>query len=426
MRLASRRLAYLIVATLTLACGGAAHADAVTDWNARMQAAVTAPPTNPNIQTRWGAIVQLAVFEAVNSITGDYEPYLGTLARRPGASADAAAITATHRTLVTLRPDSAGPPLNLDAARTADLAAIPDGPAKAAGMQAGEEAAIAMILLRANDGWDAAVPYVPGDQPGDFRPPAGTSAFLPHWGQVTPFGLTSAAQFRLPAPPKLKTGKYANDYNEVKLRGSLDAPLHIRPQDRTDVARFYAATSPVAIWNQAARQASATQGKTLSENARIFALLGMAMGDAAIAGWDSKYLYNLWRPQAAIQAGDLDGNPLTDPEPAWRPLIPTPLHPSYASGHAIVSGAARAVVEWAFKKQGHAVTLSNPGLPSIVLHYGDWKHICDDIDDARIYGGIHFRFDQEAGAHQGRQVGKFLLRNYLRSPDGDEEVGNGQ
>jgi hypothetical protein len=103
-----------------------------------------------------------------------------------------------------------------------------------------------------------------------------------------------------------------------------------------------------------------------------------------------------------------------------------PLHPSYASGHATVSGAARAVLEWAFDKQGHAVTLSNPGLPAIVLHYADWKHICDDIDDARIYGGIHFRFDQEAGAHQGRQVGKFLLRNYLRSPGGGEEVGDDQ
>jgi hypothetical protein len=424
MRPAGKRLAYLIVATLILASGGAARADAVTDWNARMEATVTTPPTNPIYQTRWGAIVQLAVSEAVNSIIGDYKPYLGALPLRPGASPEAAVIAAAHRALVTLRPASAGPPLNLDAARAADLAAIPDGPAKEYGIQAGEDAAAAMLLARANDGWDAVVSYTPGTQPGEFRPPAGASAFLPHWGQVTPFGLTSSAQFRLPAPPKLQTGKYANAYNEVKLLGSLDAPLSVRPQDRTDVARFYNATSPVSIWNQAARQASAAQGKTLSENSRTFALLGMAMVDAGIAGWDTKYHYNFWRPQAAIQAGDLDDNPLTDPDPTWRPLIPTPAHPSYASGHATVSGAARAVLEWAFDKKGHSITLSNPGLPGIVLHYGDWKHICDDIDDARIYGGIHFRFDQEAGAHQGRQVGKFLLRNYLRSSRGGEEFGD--
>lgn len=420
------RLAYAMVAALALVGASPASADAVTDWNALMQATVTTPPTIPNLQTRWGAIVQLAVFEAVNSTTGGYEPYLGTIVAPPGASPEAAAIAAAHRTLVTLRPFSAGPPLNLDAARAAGLAAIPDGPAKAAGIQAGEDAAAALLLLRGNDGWDAVVPYTPGNQPGDFRPPAGTSALLPHWGQVTPFGLTSGAQFRLPAPPALQTGKYATDYNEVKLLGSLDAPLHLRPQDRTDVARFYAASSPVAVWNSAARQASAAQGKTLAENARVFALLAMATGDASIAAWDTKYHYNFWRPQAAIQAGDLDGNRLTDPDPTWRPLISTPLHPSYASGHATVSGAARAVLEWAFGKHGHAVTLTHPTLPGIVLQYADWKHICDDIDDARIYGGIHFRFDQEAGAHQGKLVGRYLLRNYLRSGHEDEDRGDNE
>ena len=134
------------------------------------------------------------------------------------------------------------------------------------------------------------------------RPPAAAPAFLPGWGQVTPFGLEEGSQFRLPPPPALHTGKYANDYNEVKLLGRIDSPF--RPQDRTDVARFYAAASPVQVWNSAARQVSAAQGKTLSENARIFALLAMAMGDAAIACWDTKYHYNFWRPLTAIRAGD--------------------------------------------------------------------------------------------------------------------------
>jgi membrane-associated phospholipid phosphatase len=170
-----------------------------------------------------------------------------------------------------------------------------------------------------------------------------------------PFGLREGSQFRLPAPPALQTGKYANDYNEVKLLGRFDSPF--RPQDRTDVARFYAVTSPVNVFNSGARQVSAAQGKTLSENARIFALLAMAIADAQIAVYDTKYHYNFWRPWSAIQAGDLDGNPLTDPDPDWLPLIATPPHPSYASGHATSSGAARAVLERVFGKDGHAITL---------------------------------------------------------------------
>ena len=293
--------------------------------------------TNPHYQSRWGAIVQLAVFEAVNSITGDYEPYLGVIDAPSWASPEAAAIAAAHATLVTLRP---GSNVTLDPLRTASLAAIPEGPEKEAGILVGENAALAMLLFREDDGWDAVVPYTPGTNPGDFQivPPA-TTALLPHWGQVDPFGLFEGSQFRLPAPPALHTGLYAQDYEEVKLLGSLNSPF--RPQHGTDVARFYAVASPVQVWNSAARQASAAQGMTLSENARIFALLAMAMGDASIAAWDTKYHYNLWRPLTAIRNGDLDGNPLTEADPTWVPLLTTPAHPTYASGHATVSGAAR-------------------------------------------------------------------------------------
>jgi len=230
---------------------------------------------------------------------------------------------------------------------------------------------------------------------------------------VTPFGMAEGSHFRLPPPPALQTGKYALDYREVMLVGRVDSAF--RPQDRTDVARFYAAATPVQVWNSAARQVSAAQGQTLSENARIFALLAMAMCDGSIAVFDTKYHYNSWRPVTAIRTGDTDGNTLTDPNPDWLPLIATPAFPGYASAHATLSGAARAVLERAFGKDGHAITLTNPGLPEIVLHYTTWDQITDDVDDARIYGGIHFRFDQDAGAHQGSAVGKYILRNYLRS-----------
>jgi hypothetical protein len=419
MNCINKRLFIPILATSVLVGASIAHADDVTDWNAIMEATVAAPPTNPFFQARWGAIVQLAVFEAVNAVERDYEPYLGTISASPSASPHAAAVAAAYRTLVTLRPASAPA---LDTARAQSLATIPDGPAKVAGIAAGEDAAAAMLLLRANDGWNAVVPYTPGTDPGDWQPtpPLFAPALLPGWGEVTPFGLESGSQFRLPPPPALHTFRYAKDYNEVKLLGRIDSPF--RPQDRTDVARYYAAVTPIQTWNPAARQVSAAQGRSLSENARIFALLAMAMADGSIAVFDTKYVYNRWRPVTAIWGGGIDGNHLTVPDPNWLPLIATPPFPSFASAHASVSGAARAVVERAFGKGGHAITLSNSAVPGVVLKYAAFEQITNDIDDARIFGGIHFRFDQEAGADQGRHVGRYILRHYLRSAhDVDDE-----
>jgi len=403
-----------------LACSfgaGVARADTVTDWNKIMQDTVVAsggtPASNPNHQTRWGAIVQLAVFEAVNSIDRSYEPYIAYLDAPPEASLDAAVITAAHDTLVVLRPLSAA---TLEAMRDTALLAIPNGPEKDAGIAVGAAAAAAMLALRADDGWDDVVPYTPGTEPGDWRPtPGGGAALLPGWGLVTPFGLESGSQFRLPAPPALHTEKYASDYNEVKLLGRKDSA--VRPPDRTDVALFYASASPVQVWNSAARQVSAAQRKSLSENARIFALLAMAMGDASIAQWDTKYHYSFWRPVTAIRNGDIDGNPLTEADPEWLPLINTPSHPSYASGHATVSGSARAVLERVFGRDGHDVVLTHSAVPGVVLDYTAWDEITDDIDDARVYGGIHYSFDQEKGAHLGRQVGRYILRILLRPAD---------
>jgi hypothetical protein len=414
----------LMLAGMFVACvlgASRSRADIVTEWNAIMQATVSVAPTNANAQTRWGAIVQLAVYEAVNSITGDYEPYLGTIDAPPGASVDAAVIAAAHGALVGLRSDQQA---TLDLLRAASLATIPDGDAKVAGIQVGEEAAAAMLALRAGDGAAIATfppfPYTPGTDPGDWQPTAPGAILLPGWGQVTPFALIDNSQFRLPAPPALHTRKYADAYNEVKLLGRSDSAF--RPQDRTDVARLYAAASPVQVFNSAARQASAAQGLTLSQNARVFARLGMAMADAAFACWDTKYHYNFWRPQSAIRGGDTDGNALTQRDPDWAPLIPTPPHPSYASGHATVSGSAEAVLRRAFGKDGHDITISHASLPSIVLNYTAWEQITSDIDDARIYGGIHFRFDQEFGAKQGHAVGVFVVENYLRSKEEVDEV----
>lgn len=385
-----------------------AYADASTDWNARMQTTVAS--VNPFLQARTAAIVQLAVFEAVNSITGDYEAYLQTVPAPAGASPEAAAIAAAHRALVTLHPGSAA---TLDAARATSLAAIADGQAKDDGIKVGEIAADIILALRTNDGSSAVVAYTPGTQPGDWQPtpPALAPAFLPGWGKVATFGIENGAQFRSSPPPAVHTGKYARDYNEVKEVGHVTSEE--RGRDLTDVARFYI-ISAVQVYNPAARQVSAAQRKSLSENARTFALLNMAICDGLISAMETKYYYNYWRPVTAIRAGNTDGNQKTDPNPDWLPLVATPAFPSYPSAHASAGGAAREVLEDVYGEGPHDISLTSPTAPGVTLKYTAWEQITDDIDDARVFGGIHFRFDQEAGARQGRRAGSYILRNHLR------------
>ena len=405
-----QRIIVGVVAVLLMS-SGMASADVVLDWNGIMLNTIGAE--NPFAQTRFAAITHTAVFEAVNSITGDYEPYLGTINAPPGASAKAAAVAAAHIVLKNYFPSSA---VNLDLARATSLAAIPDGQAKDDGIAVGEAAAASMIANRASDG--SAVPefYMPPSaNPGEWQPtpplcpPAG--GVLLHWRNLTPFAIRKADQFRSSPPPPLTSNKYSKAYNEVKVVGELNSTA--RPQDRTDVARF-ATAGAARIWNQAVSQASAAQGKSLSENARAFALLNMAINDGLISVMDTKYHYVFWRPYTAIRAGDTDGNRKTDPDVAWMTFIDTPCFPSYPSAHASASYAARTIAEKIFGSKGHDITLSHPNFPDVILHYSKFSQMTDDIDDARVYGGIHFRFDQEAGARQGRQVGTYVYKNNLR------------
>lgn len=407
----ARRLGRWTAAGCLLFVSALAHADAVTDWTVIMEKTMTQVP-DPALRARSATIMQVAVFEAVNSIVGDYEPYLGMLTAPPGASPEAAAIAAAHRVLIGLHPGQAA---SLDAERAASLAAVPDGPAKDSGIAVGEEAARAMLAKRAGDGIDTDIVYVPGTLPGKYRPtpPDFTPAFRPGLGQVTPFAIESGAQFRVPPPPSLRGRRYTRDYNEVKKVG--DVYNSHRPKDRADVARFYHVNDALQIYYSAARQASEQQGKTLSQNARIFALLGMAIFDAAVACFDSKFFYDYWRPVTAIQLGASDGNRKTDADANWAAFVVfTPPFPSYPSAHASLSGAGRRVLERMYGKDGHAITLASPLVPDVVLHYTSWKQITDDIDDARIFGGVHYRFDQEEGARQGKRVGRHVLRHWLR------------
>jgi len=396
-------------AAVALFSSAIGSADVVLDWNAIMVTTLTGQPPFPT--ARFAAITQVAVFEAVNAITGDYRPYLGTIVAPPGASAEAAAVAAAHTVLKNYFPGSAA---SLDAARANSLAAIPDGPAKSAGIAVGEAAAAATIAARANDGSGPPQFYLPpSSNPGEWQLtptcPAAGGTFL-HWRNVTPFGIQSGDQFRSDPPPALTRARYTRDYNEVKDVGGMNSTE--RPPDRAVVAQFYA-FAPPNLWNPIARQVAAAQGTSLSENARAFALLNMAMSDAAVATFDTKYHYNFWRPETAIRAGDTDGNPRTDPDPTFVPFGPTPCFPGYPSAHATLSNAAREVLERIYGRRPHSITVSSPVLPGVILNYTRFREITEDIDDARVYGGIHFRFDQEAGADQGRRVGRYVYQHNL-------------
>ena len=417
---ATKRTFGVCMLMATLLFGPAvAKADAVLDWNLIAVNTAIANGQSPFAQARYAAIVQLAVFEAVNAITGDYQPYLGSIVAPHGASADAAAIQAAYRVLSTYFPASAS---TLVTARANSLALIPDGQAKSDGIATGDAAALAMIALRANDGSSPAQFKIPGPAvPGEYQATPSCPIMngikvgtLFQWQNVTPFGIPSASEFLLDPPPALDSNQYAKTYNEVKTVGSASANSTERPQDRANVVLYYAASTPTQVFNQAARQVVAQEGwHSLSENARAFALINMALSDGAVTTFFNKYHYNFWRPETAIHAGDTDGNRKTDADPNWVPFIAAPCFPSYPSAHGTLSGAGAEVMRRLYGEAGHAITLSNPAVPTIVLHYGSFKQITDDISDARVYGGIHFRTDQDAGARLGRAVGTDSLQEQL-------------
>ena len=403
----------LIVANMGFAYAHGAPEDVVLEWN-RIAFDGVLRPELPPVQMRIGAILQLAVFESVNAITGEYESTLESLNAPAGASAEAAVVSAAHRVLNRSYPERA---TEFDAARDRSLARIPDSPARAAGIVLGEAAATAVMAARENDGSELPPEfYLPGSMdPGHWQPtpdcPPMGGVFL-HWSKVKPFVIRSATQFRSAPPPALSSARYARVYQEVLEVGARDSTQ--RPPDRTKVAKFYAEFGDAPLWNQVGRQLAAVHGQSLAQNARTFALLNVALHDLVVALVETKYHYHFWRPETAIPAGGTDGNPRTQADADFVPLITTPCHPSYGSGHAATSGAGREVLAREFGERGHRITVTDPAAPGEVLEYSALEEITRDIDDARVFGGIHFRTDQIAGAEQGHRVAAYVSHHAFR------------
>jgi hypothetical protein len=381
----------------------------VLEWNEIAINTIGAQPPFPS--SRFMATVQLAVFEAVNAISGKYEPYLGSVTGSSGASTEAAAITAAHGVLVAFFPSAT---VTLDQQRAASLASLADGSGKSAGIAVGEAAAAAMIADRAGDGsapaqFHVATSAAPYEwQPTPSCSPAG-GAFL-HWGTVRPFGVLSPSQFRAEPPPALTSERYARDFNEVQRVGGLTSGH--RSRLKASLARIYGAQPPHQGWNLVARQIINRRADDITDTARTLALLNMSLADAHFTVFESKYFYRTWRPETAIARAAEDGNPNTAPS-AFVPFIATPCFPGYPSAHGVGAGAASRVL-WTAYGRRHTVINAHPSVPGVVLTFYDLLDVVRAVSDARVYGGIHFRADQDAGERQGRSVAQWNLDHHLR------------
>jgi hypothetical protein len=319
----------------------------------------------------------------------------------------------------------------VDAQYVAVLAGVPDGISKTDGIAVGQAAAAAILALRSTDHATEFVAYTPGTQPGDwqptpnpvpFDPPASAEflpASLPGWGHVTPFALRRSTQFEPSGPPRLRGPKYARDYNEVKAIGEKNSTM--RTAEQTSIARFWYGSVPFA-WSQIASGIAASRHLDSWETARLLALLNVAMADAYIAGFETKYEFNFWRPVTAIRAGDTDGNVATVADPSWSSLLNTPQIPDYTSTHSVLAGAASDVMRRFFHTDNvHFMATSVAPFAGLTRSFTSFSQTATEIGESRIYAGIHFRSAVEDGIKQGNQIGGFVFTHALRSLDPNDD-----
>lgn len=385
----------------------------VIAWNAIMlRAVITVGGQPPPSSFVYAAYVQAAVYNAVVAIEGGYQPYKSEIAPRPGASVDAAVATAAHKVLVHYFPSQQ---VALDADYMASLSAIPDGSAKTAGIDVGNAAADELIALRQGDGLNANIGFtMPAPGPGVWQLPPGVNPLVPWMSQLRPFMLESPDQFRSPPPPDLSSSEWAKEYNEVLLYGRRDST--VRTPAQTNIARFWT-SAPLIQYNVASQQIAATRGLDAVETARLLAMGNMVGADALIGCFDAKYHYLFWRPAFAIPLGDTDGNPDTVGDPTFVPLLATPAHPEYPSAHGCAtSSEAEVFAEFLGTQQINVdIPSTVPGIGA--RHFTSANDLRREIINARVWGGIHYRGSDVAGASLGRKVAHWALKRYFLPDD---------
>jgi PAP2 superfamily len=383
----------MLTAALLAAAALHARADSVIDWNVRANEVVVESRIGTPPAMRVMAIVQTAVHEAVKDAA-------------PGAYVDAAVAAANRAALLKLLPAQQA---TIERFYQGALAAIPEISAKAAGIEAGERAAAAVLAARADDGAAAPAPYRPYASAGAYVPTAATA--VPQWGSRKPWLMASAAQFRPAPPPALDSKTWTRDYDEVRLLGAKASTA--RSAEQTEIAAFWEYSLP-PIYHGVMRSVASMPRRSSVENARFFAAATQALDDALIAVFEAKYHYNFWRPVTALRNGDIDGNPATERDAAWTPFHDAPMHPEYPSAHATLAGALGAVLE-AELANGRDPLLSttNPSLKNATRRWKSIGAFVQEVSDARVYEGIHFRSSVEVGTAMGRQVGSLAAQRLL-------------
>jgi hypothetical protein len=430
----STRLALIACAALTAILGApaVAQADVIKDWNAIAAAEGGLLRPTAHGQTRGVAMVEGAVYDAVNAIDRGYQPYLVDLdevGAQPWVSQDAAAATAAYRVLKAITPTTRH--AALDTAYTNTLAGIPDGPIEQGGIAAGEAAAAAMIDFRKDDGFMGAFSPTIGTDAGNWRPigwPAAPVFDPDGWvSKEKPFLIEEASNYRSKGPNALTSKAYTREFNEVKELGALNSTT--RTADQTAAAVFWQFGN---IWNPLMRDLATRYDLDTADQARLYGMVNLAAADAAIACWNDKYYWSFWRPRPAIREADTDGNPKTVADPNWEslfaaatattPPLATPPFPDHPSGHGCTSGAVLTTMAKFFGSDKMDITIvsgrSLNGVPIPPRHFDRFSDVLDEIVEARIWGGIHFRTADVQGTVIGKKVAKHIRKHYFRPLQG--------
>ena len=417
----TRILGITLVFAMVAATGfeaGAKHSSpaVVLEWNQVLQNTLAAPG-NP-LTPRFYAMMHIAMFDAINAIEREFEPYRVRL--RPGQADRRTRRPRRPRTMCS-SPSIRPRPTTYDAALAADLGDRPSGFVRR-GAEIGARVAKEILAWRENDGWVVSQfpPYSEPPLPGRWQPtpPANAAATFTHLQHAAPMAALSATQFLPTPPPSLTSARYAADLNEVKLLGKSDSTA--RTDEQTTIARLWSGvgttTGFFSVWNNVAARRGQARNLSLVEAARVFVLVNVSIHDALQTTQASKFVYGVWRPVTAIRAADTDLNAATDPDPAWLPLITTPPYPAYAGNLATIGASAARALQLACGTNDMPVAVTwkrSDGLPDVTRQFEGFWEAAEEEAMARIYGGIHYRFDQEAGQQVGRSVAEFVFVNFM-------------
>jgi PAP2 superfamily len=397
---------------LAVVAAAPAYANVITDWDEKGIAAVAPLASVPSPYTPYAAyrmmgMLHAAMFDAVNSIERRYRPYLAQLPADPATSKEAAAAAAAATVLATIDTKTAA---EMKAALASYLASIPDGETKSDGVKLGEAVAAKVLAARENDGSDALDDYRPRTTPGVYVPTPIMRG--PMWPRVRPFAMASPSQFRPGPPIALDSKEWATDFNEIKDYGGQKSAKRTAQQSET--ARFWLVAGPIT-YHPFLRQLVTAKQMGVVESARFMALAAIAINDALIAVLDAKYHYNFWRPVTAIRNGDIDGNAATDREATWQPTAETPMHPEYPCAHCISSASIAGVVKATFRTLDiPEIATTSPTAPGVTHRWTNMTAFTDEVANARIWAGFHYRFSTRVGTGMGLSIGEYVVGSVMQ------------